>query len=179
MKLIIGLGNPGIKYRHTRHNVGFMLIDYVLKDLEVIPEWDYIERFKSNLTEIEYKDEKFVFLKPYTYMNESGWAVSQYMNWYKIIPKDILVIHDDLDIRVGEFKITNKAPKVHNGLISIDKYLKTGEYKKLRIGIDGRNPDNKIKSVNYVLSKFLDTELDLLKKSFKESSENLLDNLLK
>ena len=146
MKLIVGLGNPGTQYATTRHNVGFQYIDYLITN--------------------QLLDKQTKTLKPDTYMNRSGIAVAKKLNFYKLKPVDLIVIHDDLDLRLGEFKIQlGKGPKLHNGIESIEQLLKTKEFYRVRIGIDNRNPNNRISEESYVLQSFTLSELEILKQT--------------
>ena len=157
MKLIVGLGNKGNEYNNTRHNVGFMVVD------------NYIN--KNNLTlksklyglyaETVINGEKVIFLKPQNYINLSGDVINKYIKYFKIDIKDILVIHDDMDLEIGTFKIRYKGGSAgHNGLKNIEANLKTNEYKRIKIGISKNNIDK----VDYVLGKFNSTELAKLNK---------------
>ena len=120
MKLIVGLGNPGKEYENTRHNVGFIVIDNYTSNLIWSSEKNYM------ITSSIINGEKILFLKPLTYMNLSGYAVSQVANYYKISPDDILVIHDDLDLPIGEIKLKfNSSAGGHNGIKSIIEQLGT------------------------------------------------------
>ncbi|NLP43457.1 MAG: aminoacyl-tRNA hydrolase, partial [Peptococcaceae bacterium] len=105
MKAIIGLGNPGLKYRNTKHNVGFMLLDRIVKEKDCA----YRSDFRGKIAEVRENGKRFFFLKPYTYMNLSGLAVSQLVNYYKIPAKDILVLHDDMDLPLGKMRLRSKG----------------------------------------------------------------------
>lgn len=180
MKLIVGLGNPGLKYKNSRHNTGFMYLDYLINELfinNIEEKFEYNDRFKAETAKLNLNNEKIFLVKPMTYMNESGWSVSQFINWNKIKNKDLLVIHDDLDIPLGKFKYSyGKGPKLHYGVGSIEMYLKSADFNRLRIGIDNRKSlDIKIDGINYVLSKFLNDESNVLLKIFQESSVLIYD----
>jgi len=171
MKLVVGLGNPGEKYAKNRHNVGWLAIDMLgvrLKDF-------YVKKNHSILsTIIEYKigKERILLVKPLTYMNNSGESVSTLSRFYKVDCNDIYVIHDDLDIKFGKFKIQKgKGPKVHNGILSIEDHLKTSDFYRVRIGVDNRDPENRIPGETYVLQNFTDEE--------KENLNLLFDKILK
>ncbi len=162
MKIIVGLGNPGEKYQKTRHNVGFMYLDF-LTDLfrkeDVAISWETKSRFKAQIAEFQYKGKKMAFVKPLTYMNESGWSVSQYLSWNKGNPGNIVLVHDDLDIQLGKYKFSpEKSPKIHFGVISVENYLHTKSFTRLRIGVDNRQEGNRIQGVNYVMGRFSDEE---------------------
>lgn len=161
MKLIVGLGNPDKKYENTRHNVGFMCLDKYLKIRDI--DLKFKEKFNSLYLETNINGEKVIFVKPLTYMNNSGEAVRKFRDFYKIDSNDILVISDDLDLDLGKFRLRyNGSSGGHNGLKSIINYLNTDEFKRLRIGI-GKNTND---IVDYVLSKFTKDEFDILDKLF-------------
>ena len=169
MKLIIGLGNPGEKYKNNRHNVGFMVIDKLAQKLG-IEDWELNGKFLSEIV----TRGLLILGKPQTFMNSSGRAVSLLASFYKIPTKNIYIIHDDLDIPLGEYKIQfGVGPKVHNGINSINKSLGTCGYWRVRIGVDNRRLDNKIPGEDYVLQDFDSDE----KKTLEEVIKRVLDNL--
>lgn len=152
--IIAGLGNPGEKYLNTRHNVGFMCIDKIAHfyNKEVSKT-----KFKSLYCEINIDSNKILLLKPQTYMNLSGTAISEALSFYKIPLSNLIVIHDDIDLKPMQFryKIGGSAGG-HNGLKSIDQHC-GNSYARLRFGV-GRT-ENKDFVSNYVLSNFLKDEL--------------------
>ncbi len=146
MKLIVGLGNLGMQYDKTRHNIGFMVLDRYLDDVNW-KEKDNGLYYKTN-----FKGEDVIFLKPTTFMNLSGDCIIKYVNYFKIKIEDILVIHDDLDMLVGSFKLKkNTSSGGHNGIKSIEKVLHTQEFARLKIGI---NNEHKKEVIDFVLGKF-------------------------
>ena len=157
MKLIVGLGNKGNEYNNTRHNVGFMVVDnYINKNNLTLKS-----KLDGLYAETIINSEKVIFLKPQNYINLSGDVISKYIKYFKIDIKDILVIHDDMDLEIGTFKIRYKGGSAgHNGLKNIEANLKTNEYKRIKIGISKNNIDK----VDYVLGKFSSTELSKLNK---------------
>ena len=157
MKLIVGLGNKGNEYNNTRHNVGFMVIDnYINKNNLTLKS-----KLDGLYAETIINGEKVIFLKPQNYINLSGDVISKYIKYFKIDVKDILVIHDDMDLEIGTFKIRSKGGSAgHNGLKNIESNLKTNEYKRIKIGISKNNIDK----IDYVLGKFSSTELSKLNK---------------
>lgn len=162
MKLLLGLGNIGEKYANTRHNVGFMYLNYLAKKLNL----NNFEN-KNNLQCMITKNEDFILAKPTTMMNNSGLAAKAIIDFYNLKTDDLIVIHDDLDIKIGEYKLQKeKGPKDHNGIESIERQLKTNEFKRLRIGIENRNLENKINGEKYVLSDFTNEEKKILEKVF-------------
>jgi PTH1 family peptidyl-tRNA hydrolase len=157
MRLVVGLGNPGDDYLNNRHNTGFMVVDKLAEKLEV--GWEKGSKFNSL---VAIKD-SIILAKPQTYMNSSGKAVSQLTTFYKITPEDLFVIHDDLDIPLGEYKIQlGIGPKVHNGVSSINDKLGHKNYWRVRVGVDARPKDNRTLGEKYVLEDFLPEEKKIL-----------------
>lgn len=146
MKLIVGLGNPGKDYENTRHNIGFMILDNYLKKCT----WQ--KKFNAEYTTTSINGEKVILVKPMTYMNLSGDAVVEFVNYFKINAQDVLVIQDDLDLPFGKYRIkTNSSDGGHNGIKSIINRLGTNSFARLKIGIShNANGDTK----DYVLGKF-------------------------
>lgn len=165
MKLLVGLGNPGEKYANNRHNVGFMFLDWV--DGDVV--WREEKKFYGMVAEIKVGDEKYLLLKPSTFMNDSGKAVAAVVNFYKLNVSDVFVVHDDLDISFGSWKIQQgKGPKVHNGITSVEESLGDVNFWRVRIGVDGRDPKNRIDGYSYVLQDFTGEEQEKLNQVFEE-----------
>lgn len=166
MKLVVGLGNIGKEYDNTRHNMGFMLVDRYLKYRNINDKFK--EKFNAMYIETTINNEKVMFIKPMTYMNNSGLAVNAFSNFYKISSDDILVISDDLDLDLGKFRLrSNGSSGGHNGLKNIISNLGTDKFKRLRVGISNDKED----VTNYVLSKFSKKELNEI--------DNLFDILVK
>lgn len=163
MKLIIGLGNFEEKYLFTRHNAGFILVDYFVKANNQIFKQD--KKLKSMVAKFKLNDEDVIFIKPLTYMNLSGEAVSSVINFYKLSAKDILVIYDDISIDLGKVRFrADGADGGHNGIKSVINCLKTKDFDRLKIGI---GPQPNIASEAYVLQNFSKEELEQLKKVIK------------
>lgn len=155
MKLVVGLGNKGREYENTRHNMGFMLVDRYLQYKNITDKFK--EKFNAIYIETTINNEKVIFIKPMTYMNNSGIAVRAFIDFYKLNSEDILVISDDLDLDLGKFRLRrNGSSGGHNGLKSIISHLGTDNFKRLRIGISNDKDD----VINYVLSKFSKKELN-------------------
>ena len=132
MFLIVGLGNPGKSYSNNRHNIGFKVLEK-LEDTYNIPK--FTKKFKSNFSKFFFNDKLFLFLKPLTYMNNSGLAVKEIKDFYNIEIKNIYVIHDEIDLNLGQVKIKNGGGhNGHNGLKSIDLSIGKG-YNRIRIGV--------------------------------------------
>jgi peptidyl-tRNA hydrolase, PTH1 family len=169
MKYIIGLGNPGTEYQKNRHNVGFMILDKLVEFLKVSGEFTYNKKFKAEVL----KSGDYLFIKPMDFMNNSGQATRAVIDFYEknFNLADVFVMHDDLDIEVGQFKIQQgKGPKVHNGLIDLNKHLNSENYWHIRIGVDGRGGDRSIPGSSYVLSNFNVEEKEMI----DSNSEKLL-----
>ena len=150
MFLIVGLGNPGTEYAGTRHNVGFMAADFLQQKFGFGP---YRDKFDGEIAEGKIGSEKVYLLKPHTYMNLSGNAVVKAANFYKILPQNIVVIHDDMDLPVGKIKSKNGGGSGgHNGIKSIDAAI-TPNYNRVRIGV-GHPQGVGDAVVNHVLSRF-------------------------
>lgn len=167
MKLIVGLGNIGKEYAGTRHNIGFMVAD------ELAKRWNETTWKKAdNATFIEHRTGEKVFLiKPTTYMNLSGLAVADFVNFYHIAPEDVLVIQDDLDLPTGFFRVRQKGSSGgHNGLKSIENVLGTQEYMRLKIGIGHPAHENKA-VVNHVLQQFSTFEREAVAEAVKKAAD--------
>lgn len=150
MFLIVGLGNPGKEYEKTRHNAGFMAVDALAKEYSF---GDFREKFDGLIAEGVIDNEKCYILKPLTYMNLSGNAVVKAAHFYKILPQNIVVIHDDMDLPLGKLKAKQGGGAGgHNGLKSIDAAV-TPDYNRIRIGV-GHPKDGGAAVVNHVLSRF-------------------------
>ncbi len=179
MKLIVGLGNPGIQYENTRHNIGFMVLDKLEKELVrgTAPPWQKDE--KKNVLTVRIGD--LLLVKPQTFVNKSGFAVRALMDFYKLTPADIWVIHDDIDLPLGKIKIREKGGSAgHNGVISIIEHVGSDAFVRFRLGI-GRGVDttglseNKNKHhrsvISFVLSRFRQSEAGELKHLVKHGTE--------
>ncbi|EKE16101.1 MAG: hypothetical protein ACD_11C00030G0009 [uncultured bacterium] len=175
MKIIIGLGNPGKQYENTRHNAGFILLDKIREDF-ALPDFVFNKKFNSEMSEGEYQIQdtkcKIMLVKPQTFMNLSGKSVRAILDFYKLSPADIIVIHDDLDIKLGTFKIaTNSSSAGHNGVQNIIDTLGTQEFQRLRIGIGQETtnePSCRIGAHDFVLGKFSNEELKKILELSKE-----------
>ncbi len=171
MKLIIGLGNPGEEYKKTRHNAGFLAVDAIKTNFQ-FSIFNFQSIFNAQISNGIFEDEKVVLLKPQTFMNESGKAVRAVLDYYKIDIKDIIVIHDDLDIPLGEYKISrNKNSGGHKGVQSVIDYLGTKDFTRIRIGIEVEN--RKTPTEKFVLEKFSKDEMEIIEKVIDEVSEEI------
>ena len=162
--LIVGLGNPGAEYAMTRHNVGFMAVDNIAGD---VVSWKSEKNALTARAEIDGK--KIIFVKPQTFMNNSGVAVLQLMTFYKIPLENLVVIHDDMDIPVGGCREkVGGGSAGHNGIRSIDAHVGR-DYRRIRIGIGHpRDFDLPMDPADWVLGKFGSLQLDLIKRAISE-----------
>lgn len=166
MRVIFGIGNPGIRYEFTRHNAGFLLLDFLAKKLSV--------NFKASTGEYseaigKFRDQEFSLVKPVTFVNNSGLAAKQVFEKFDLLPEEFLVICDDTNLKNFEWRIRlSGGDGGHNGLSSIIYHLMTEQFPRLRIGI-GSNPPEKELS-DYVLSIFSKDELEQLNITYKKIS---------
>lgn len=168
MKLIVGLGNPGDKFNFTRHNFGFLALDFYLKRNDAT--WDT----KPFLGAIKHKIGDTIFIKPQDFYNLSGQAVAAYMRYYKILASDILVICDNFDLEFGKIRYRSSGSAGgNNGLKSVDKELSTSEYPRLRLGTENAELKNKIGAVDFVLSRFTPEEKERLPEILSEVCEKI------
>lgn len=184
MKIIIGLGNPDDKYKLSRHNLGFLALDWINKNVS----WQYNKKFNS----LVFSHEDKLFVKPQTYMNNSGLAVARILHYYHLLEKKmalftrknidlkntLYLIHDDLDINTGETKISfNSSSAGHKGVESVIREIKTQNFTRLRLGIKSDTKPPQMPTVNYVLQTLEEKELEFIKKSFLHAWRELEKNL--
>ena len=170
MFLLVGLGNPGEIYRKTRHNAGFMAVDFISNRYNFI--WNHKSKFNADIALGSIENYKTVFCKPTTFMNLSGNAVLPVMSYYKIERSQLIVIHDDIDLEFCKVKCKfGGSNGGHNGLKSIDEKLGQ-DYYRIRIGI-GRPVTNGSGIANYVLTNSSDTELLALYKKYETILKNI------
>lgn len=164
MFLIVGLGNPGAEYAGTRHNIGFMTADAIAAHYKFSP---FRSKFEGLIAEGNIDGEKVLVLKPQTYMNLSGNSVVKAAVFYKILPENIIVIHDDMDLRIDQIKAkTGGGSGGHNGLKSIDAAI-TPNYHRIRIGIAHPGGGKGEEVVNHVLSRFGKADNELVGKNIE------------
>jgi PTH1 family peptidyl-tRNA hydrolase len=167
MKLIIGLGNPGFKYKETRHNLGFNAIEALAEKFKIS---EFQDKFDGKIAKATIFNQDVIFFLPMTFMNNSGIPISKIVNFYKIPLSDIFIIFDDLDLAVGKIKIRMGGRDAgHNGLKSIDSHIGKN-YNKIKIGI-GR-PALASMVTNYVLNKFDESEFYQVNAILKFLAEN-------
>lgn len=168
MKLIVGLGNPGKKYENNRHNVGYMVVDAMTRMDN--GQWIMDKKLEAKIL----KSTNFISAKPVTFMNRSGAAVKKLIVNFQLSIDSAYIIHDDLDIPLGQFKIQfGRGPKVHKGINSIEEALGTNEFWRVRVGVDNRNPDKRIPGEEYVLQDFTPKEIKVLEGVFEEIEKEL------
>ncbi len=174
MYFIFGLGNPESEYSGTRHNMGFDTINEIAKEYHI--ELNKT-KFNSIVGEGNICENKVMLIKPQTYMNLSGVAVREFVNFYKASNEDIIVIYDDIDVEKGSIKIRKKGGAgTHNGMKSVEQELQTEEFARIRIGIG--TPEYKNDMINYVIGKVSDEEKKLLHVGV-EKAANAITSILK
>jgi PTH1 family peptidyl-tRNA hydrolase len=190
MKLIVGLGNPGSEYQDTRHNIGFMVIEKLAKEFSKDQvSWKEEEKFKAVIA----KTNDVILVKPITFMNSSGIAVSSIMHYFKLAPSDVWIIHDDIDLPLGKIRIREKGSSAgHRGVESVIAELRTDQFVRFRLGIGrgklfskgdsdtsdiekgnaGRAQHQRHKwDISFVLSRFTQGEAGTLKHLIKNGTE--------
>lgn len=183
MFLLVGLGNPGEKYEGTRHNLGFEIVDEFARKLGVHGSWFIDKKFKSQLIKVNEprtNNYQLLLVKPQTYMNLSGMAVLAVAKYYKIKPKDITVIHDELDLLLGHIKIRlGGSDAGHHGIESIIKKLGTEQFVRLRLGIganktlSGEHKKVAFSAEHFVMEPFLPQEHNQVKSLIKKAVKAL------
>ena len=166
MKIFVGLGNPGAEYQNTKHNAGFMLADKFATNLNAT---DWHNKFNALIAETIFADDKILIVKPQTFMNNSGTAVRQLADFYKVATENIIVAHDDMDLPVGKIRLRPKGSGGgHHGVESIIQHL-SGEmnFPRVRIGI-GRPPENWT-VISHVLSRFTESDLKIIHAVLEDS----------
>lgn len=172
MILIIGLGNPGEKFEKTRHNLGFRIVDEFGKENN-FPDFRLSKKIKAEIAEEEIDDEKIILAKPQTFMNESGKAVKLLTKPYTLDPSDLIIIHDDIDLPLGEIKIVkNRGAAGHKGVQSIISELGTKDFVRFRIGTRTKPYPLDPKTLErFVLQKSNKEEEKVLKEVIKKAVE--------
>lgn len=161
MLLIVGLGNPGEKYQNNRHNIGFMFIDHIA------PLLNCSMAAKTDNATAQQCNGDIVLMKPTTFMNRSGKAVTELFKHHKLKAEQLIVIHDDLDIPLGKFKIQKgTGPLLHNGITSIEEAIGSKDFLRVRIGVDDRKPESWIDGETYVLQDFSPAEHTIIEQVF-------------
>lgn len=168
--LIVGLGNPGLQYERTRHNAGFMVLDSLSKRLNIeISKY----KFKAKLAEAEISGKRCLIMKPETYMNNSGQAVVEAMNFYKLDADHLIVIYDDISLEPGNMRIRRKGSDGgHNGIKSIIQLTGEDKFPRIKIGV-GKKPHPKFDLADWVLSRFKDDEMEKINDVCEKACDSL------
>lgn len=175
MRIVVGLGNPGQTYSNTRHNIGFMVIDEILKNYQAGPS--YNKKFEALIYSL---DKDRLLVKPQTFMNVSGKSVNRIVNFYKVKPEDLLVVHDDVDLEFGDIRHHfGKKSAGHNGVQSIIDAVGSEKFSRVRIGIGRPHPTagEKIEIDKWVLQKFKENTKEVNK--LVERASEVVVNWLK
>lgn len=168
--IVAGLGNPGAEYKDTRHNVGFLAIDYIADGAGV-----KIDRakFKALVAEASIGGARVLLMKPQTYMNSSGEAIGEAATFYKIPPENVIVLHDEISFEPGLFRIRRKGSAGgHNGLKSIIAHLSSEAFPRIKIGV-GQKPSPDYDLINWVLGKFSVDDLNKIKNEYESISKSV------
>lgn len=167
---MVGLGNPGLKYEFTRHNIGFRTVDNLARDIET--EFKKVKSYYSLISRGMINTHKVMLIKPQTFMNLSGRAVSKVVSYYKISFQDLLIVYDDLNLELGQVRIRKKGSAGgHKGIESIMQYLNSEDIPRLRIGIGNHLVNFNFDCVSYVLSNFNHDEKDKIKEVIQLSTK--------
>ena len=183
IKLLIGIGNPDEEYQNTRHNIGFMFVDYVAKKLEA-NDFEFNKKLNSLVAKTKLGKNVLILAKPQTYVNKSGESVAKLKNFYKVKPENIIITHDDLDIEFGNLKNSfGRNSGGHKGIESVIKSLKTKNFWRVRFGVStsglrkARQQSDKKRDEfvrNFVLSKLTKSEHEKVKGLLQEAYNRLL-----
>lgn len=168
MILIVGLGNPGEKYKSTRHNVGFMVLDSLLRKLTRVDDsvWEESRKFNAQVARV---GGDLILVKPLGFMNASGEAVSKLMNFYKILPFGLYLIHDDVDLSLGRIKISiDRGSAGHKGVESVMRYVGGKNFVRIRVGV---GKDKRVNTDRFVLVPFAFWEEGRLRRVIKKAVE--------
>ncbi|HAZ29061.1 MAG TPA: aminoacyl-tRNA hydrolase [Candidatus Magasanikbacteria bacterium] len=172
MKAIIGLGNPGKAYEKTRHNVGFMVLDTLITSASwsSFPDWSLSKKYNALVSEGTKEGEKILCAKPMTFMNASGQSVQLIAHFYHLSLDDILVVHDDKDLLLGEVKMQkDRGDAGHNGVRSIMDLLGTKNFTRVRVGVHPADNKKMTDTAAFVLRKFAFSERTIVKNAIQKS----------
>jgi len=170
LKIVVGLGNPGTKYEFTRHNTGFRIVDNLALNIET--EFKEVKSYYSLICRGMINNHKIILVKPQTFMNLSGRAVSKIVSYYKSSLRDLLIVYDDLNLELGQLRIRKEGSAGgHKGMESIIQYLHSEDIPRLRIGVGNPLTNFNFDCASYVLSNFNHDEEDKIKETIKLSTE--------
>ena len=184
MFLIVGLGNPDIKYNNTRHNIGFKIIDALAKENN-FPDFKLSKKHNSLISESIINDNKIMLVKPQTFMNSSGKAIKSIIDYLSLTFDNLLVVHDDIDIEIGQIKISeNSRSAGHKGVQSIINEIGTKDFRRVRVGIKPKNENQEsdgdtkqIPTEKFVLEKFSSDEKQILQNITTQSSQQITEQI--
>jgi peptidyl-tRNA hydrolase, PTH1 family len=186
MKIIVGLGNPGKQFLNTKHNAGFLFLNalrekFLYQEGIHVTDWRVEDAFQSEISFLKEGTKIIaVFVKPQTFMNNSGEAVAKIVKKLEIeeLRENMILVHDDLDIPLGEYKIQQgKAPSGHNGVNSVEDRLGTNDFKRVRIGIENRENRN-IPGEDYVVTKFSKDEKVIIDEAIQKAIQGILFDII-
>lgn len=180
MKIVVGLGNPGERYRETRHNAGFMFVER-LRNILIdkgysFKEWESEDAFNADISKGSVEGDEVWLIKPALFMNRSGEVVAKIVDKKDIddVSKSLFLIHDDLDLKLGQFKIQNGvSPKGHNGVNDVEAHLHTIDFMRVRIGVDDR-VDRNVPPDAYVLQRLDEVTLSVLASTIDEAIPSII-----
>ena len=168
--IVVGLGNPGIQYEKTRHNVGFLSIDYICKQNNIKLN---LNKFDGTYGYTNFKENKVLFLKPQTFMNKSGECVLKIMSYYKVPPERIILVFDDISLSIGKIRIRRSGTHGgHNGVRNIMDLLSTSNFPRVKIGV-GERPNEDWDLADWVLSKFSKEENNIIEGTLKDVENSI------
>lgn len=186
MKIIVGLGNPGKQYEKTRHNIGFMVLDQILKNYKSAKEtvWTNEPKFKADIADIMWQPkrgeaERVILVKPKTYMNNSGMAVNLITAYYKVLSTDLWVVHDDVDLKLGVMRIRKGGGSAgHRGIESILEHIPDGNFWRVRLGIGRPGEQASVKGIDgFVLGEFTREEHAKIRELISHAAKAIEDAL--
>jgi len=170
LKMVVGLGNPGLQYEFSRHNIGFRIIDNLALNIEI--EFKRVKSYDSLVSRGKLMNHKLILVKPQTYMNLSGKSVSKIVSYYRISFPDLLIVYDDLNLELGQIRIRKRGSAGgHKGVESIIQYLNSEDIPRLRIGIGKPSINSNFDYASYVLSNFNNNEKDKISEVIQLSTE--------
>ena len=174
LKVVVGLGNPGLSYQYTRHNVGALLVQDFAQKYH-FPDFKLEKKFQALCSRGQWQTQQLLLVLPQTFMNLSGESVQKILKFYNLEPQEnLLAIYDDLDLAFGSYKATKSAPHGHNGVLSLKQQLGTLDFAQIRIGIDDRAGSRQIPAVDYVLQNFsIEQKNTLANEVFPQVTEEL------
>lgn len=168
--MVVGLGNPGLQYEFSRHNIGFRIIDNFALNIET--EFKRVKSYDSLVSRGKLMNHKLILVKPQTYMNLSGKSVNKIVSYYRISFQDLLIVYDDLNLELGQIRIRKRGSAGgHKGVESIIQYLNSEDIPRLRIGIGKPSINSNFDYVSYVLSNFNNNEKDKISEVIQLSTE--------